>query len=488
MKWDEPEYQRIASVEARGKDVAVLFEDGSHIDIDVAHILPPDLSGLDSRQITFNPHELIFNLRDGGTLEVPWTTLRSLTDKEFNEHIVKTAEKDAKSIGIRLKELREARGISSKELAERAGITPQSLSRIENGRHDVVFTSLSKILAAMNCTLKDLAVTDTPVTTWDGFIKVLDRIGLPKDFVLNRLADSDPKNRSVASTAARIGRVYGWSPTPLLRGCPPDFDVTAMGNTRFKKFGRTNEIRATAYTLYAHWVALKAIEATPKMRMQDIPKDARKIRTHIISKYGNLTFETLLTYAWDRGIVIVPLSDPGIFHGACWKIGERVAIVLKQASEYLARWLYDLSHETGHVAKHLTGSHPTLIETQEITPLSKENEEVEANDFAEKLLFEGKVEELTQRCVDRAKGDLRRLKSAAVYVAEEQKVPVDWIANYLAFRLSMQGENWWGTANNLQVKDPQPLHIAREAFRQRVELHHLSSEDRALVLQALEDK
>lgn len=36
-------------------------------------------------------------------------------------------------------------------------ITPQSLSRIEHGHHDVAFQTLSRILAAMGCNLRDLA-------------------------------------------------------------------------------------------------------------------------------------------------------------------------------------------------------------------------------------------------------------------------------------------------------------------------------------------
>ena len=36
-------------------------------------------------------------------------------------------------------------------------ITPQSLSRIEHGHHDVAFLTLSRILAAMGCNLRDPA-------------------------------------------------------------------------------------------------------------------------------------------------------------------------------------------------------------------------------------------------------------------------------------------------------------------------------------------
>jgi DNA-binding Xre family transcriptional regulator len=93
----------------------------------------------------------------GGHVEIPWSTIRALTDREYAAHLAEAAEEQARQIGLRIRELRELRGLSSNELAERAGITPQSLSRIEHGHHDVVFRTLRRILAAMGCSLRDLA-------------------------------------------------------------------------------------------------------------------------------------------------------------------------------------------------------------------------------------------------------------------------------------------------------------------------------------------
>ncbi|MDZ7291618.1 MAG: helix-turn-helix domain-containing protein [candidate division KSB1 bacterium] len=93
-----------------------------------------------------------------GELEISWSTIRTLSDAEYSARMASVAEEQAKKIGYRIRELRQRRGLKSKELAERAGITPQSLSRIENGRHDVVFKTLQKILGAMGFGLKDLVV------------------------------------------------------------------------------------------------------------------------------------------------------------------------------------------------------------------------------------------------------------------------------------------------------------------------------------------
>jgi len=79
-----------------------------------------------------------------------------LTDGEYAAYLAAAADEQARQVGLRIRALRTSRGLSSKELAERAGIAPQSLSRIEHGRHDVVLTTLQRILAAMGYALKDL--------------------------------------------------------------------------------------------------------------------------------------------------------------------------------------------------------------------------------------------------------------------------------------------------------------------------------------------
>jgi DNA-binding Xre family transcriptional regulator len=106
--------------------------------------------------LRFDRDEIIVST-SAGEMEIPWSAIRLISDKEFAAHWANVAEDEAKQIGLRLRELRKRKQLSSKEVAERAGITAQSLSRIELGHHDVVFTTLRKLLAAMGCTLQDLA-------------------------------------------------------------------------------------------------------------------------------------------------------------------------------------------------------------------------------------------------------------------------------------------------------------------------------------------
>lgn len=166
-KWDNPRFQRIFAVKVDLPHIFVHFEDGTAAKIDSGKILPPGINHPQWERLGFNSYELVLPA-ENGNLEIPWSTIRVLSDAEYSAYMAKTAEEQARTIGQRLKELRRRRGMKSKELAERAGITPQSLSRIENGKHDVVFKTLQKILGAMGYALKDLAVESDTAKTVKG--------------------------------------------------------------------------------------------------------------------------------------------------------------------------------------------------------------------------------------------------------------------------------------------------------------------------------
>lgn len=52
-------------------------------------------------------------------------------------------------IGMRIKVLREKRGLSQEELATRAGISRGYLARLETGRHEPTLTTLEKLAKAL---------------------------------------------------------------------------------------------------------------------------------------------------------------------------------------------------------------------------------------------------------------------------------------------------------------------------------------------------
>lgn len=154
--WQRPEYQRIVDAEYRKGHLTVSFEDGARVRVRAERLLSPEADEPRWSELTFNPYEILVPTPEQ-ELEIPWSTIRVLTDRAYAAHLAAAEEDQARWIGRRLRELRRSRGLTGKEVAARAGISPQSLSRIENGRHDVVLTTLRRILAAMGYSLRDLA-------------------------------------------------------------------------------------------------------------------------------------------------------------------------------------------------------------------------------------------------------------------------------------------------------------------------------------------
>jgi DNA-binding Xre family transcriptional regulator len=156
-EWGTREYQNMVSAERRGDRLRVRFKDGTCVTVEADRLLPADAPGADWTAISVTPFEIRVPTATGA-VEIPWSTIRALTDMDYSAHLAAAAEEQARKVGQRLRELRERRGLTGKEVAQRAGITPQSLSRIELGHHDVVYTTLQRILAALGCSLKDLVV------------------------------------------------------------------------------------------------------------------------------------------------------------------------------------------------------------------------------------------------------------------------------------------------------------------------------------------
>jgi transcriptional regulator with XRE-family HTH domain len=494
-KWDEPAYQRMVNVGIKGKELVVEFGTGEVVEVAAEKVVPPGIHDINWHSLQHDDYEILLS-SPSGQFEIPWLTIRLVTDADFAAFWARKAEESASQVGSRLRQLRKRRGLSSKEVAERAGITPQSLSRIERGHHDVVYTTLEKILAAMGCTLRDLAEFQGETTSLKDVLRHLEVVGLKKEWVLSRFLSEDMRNAFasgrrtdesslVRHLAENLSRVYSWPKDAIVGLQQIRIDASALAGARFKSQVRTNEFQAQAYAVFAHYLALLALSATPHIKASRLPEDPAELRDRVIKHYQALTLENLLQTMWDMGIPVIPLRDPGAFHGACWKTSGRHVIVLKQLAQFHARWLFDLAHEGGHAARHLSNGQIGYIEPTEISPFDASPDEQEASEFASELLLFGRAEELTEKCVEVAQGHLQYLKRAVIQVAASERVAVDVLANYVAHRLSMQGQNWWATANSLQVDDPAAADVVTRILFERIDLSLLEEVDRDLFVRAV---
>lgn len=387
---------------------------------------------------------------------------------------------------------RIAAGLTQRELAQRLHMKEQQLQRYEATNY--AGASLERIRSIM--TALDMKVReDVFLPGADiSLAKVLRRAqsaGLNKDLVTKRIiprkGTTETDDASALGTASLLNRIFGWAPAVLFGDAPLFAGGAALNGARFKLPQNAAARKTEAYATYAHYVAGLLLRATPTLAQRPIPTDAKDVREAMLSGHGGLSFQGALDYVWSLGVAVLPLADPGAFHGATWRIAGRNVIVLKQGARLESRWLHDILHELRHAAEEPEAEDLAFIDYE---ALSKENgssaAETMASMFAGDVMLDGRAEELAEKCATEAGGSIERLKAIVPGVASSEGVPVAALANYMAFRLSLQGASWWGAATNLQSSGADPWLAARERAFSHLDLTRLDDAERTVLLRALE--
>jgi len=500
--WDNEKYQRIEVAKLSGNSIEVLFENGDEVRLSLKTILPQNLDE-ENFDLIFYSYEIILISPSGSNeIKVPWSQIRVLTDVEFSKHMALESESQANEVGKKLRELREWKNIKANELAERASVTPQTISRIERGHTDISFATLKKILAAMALTLKDFAeyqlkYEQSEEKNFNYLLKKLNRSGIDTNFFLRKLIprriDINEYSGQVPSLlldeiTTYLKAIFNWSNEQIWGPEELTINVNASKLAFYKRPAHSNFYQIQAYSHYAYYLSKLVIKSTINKSLKDYPDNIEEFRLKF-GKGEKVTFEKCLSVVWDLGICVVPLRDKGLFHGASWNIGGRHVIILKQTSSSQAKWLFDLLHELYHVFAHLEDDNSAVIESEEINPwiTTESIEEAEANSFAHKVLFDDKTEQILSKCLALAKYKVENLKRSVEKVAIEENIGEDVLSNYLAYRLSLQGENWWGTANSLQKTDPDPYSIAKEFIKNNLNKNFINPIEANILTMALED-
>jgi hypothetical protein len=195
-----------------------------------------------------------------------------------------------------------------------------------------------------------------------------------------------------------------------------------------------------------------------------------------------------VTRLWKAKIPVLPLASKGGPHGACWRVGGRSAVVLKQPAKTASRWLFDLVHELCHLKEAGDSEDFELLEgegtsdTRRLAP-----EEARAHAFAADVLLAGRSDALYTAVVRDASGEAKRMKNALVRVAHAEGVEVGLLAQYAAFRFFQEkGENIWGVAQKLQEQAyEQPFIIVRDVLLEQIDMSKIPQPAHGLLLQAL---
>jgi transcriptional regulator with XRE-family HTH domain len=395
---------------------------------------------------------------------------------------------------------RIASGLSQKALAGRLGLKEQQIQRYEAERYaSASYQRLREVAGALGVRIKNDILLPVAPGNFGGLVSKLRQVGLDREFLLRRLLPSADAARASgevesevddAALTARAGavleRVFGWTRDNVFGPQALQAPRFAAAEARFKMPARRNLATSSLHAAYANYLAVIALKGAGSLPKYEIPIDAATMRRCIIERRGEVDLKNTLHLVWDLGVVVLPLRDRGTFHGACWRYDGRNAIVLKQTSRHETRWLFDLLHEVFHVGQRPESDTLEVIETDE-TSIERRtsDEEVAASQFAGDVILDGKAESLAQACVRASKNSVERLKSVVPTVAAQFRVSVGALANYLAFRLSWQGINWWGAAANLQTDEGDPWTVVRDVFVERFPYHVDNELDRQLLDRAL---
>jgi transcriptional regulator with XRE-family HTH domain len=409
-----------------------------------------------------------------------------------------------KEIPRHLIRARIAAGLSHKDLAARLNMKEQQIQRYEATDYEGASLSrLQEVCNALSMNIQENIFMPTKGVAAKALFKRFKDVGLEKELITSRFvprdvaakAESNPEAYSddlVFHAATAASQIYGWAPTALLGSQNLPLNVSVAGAARFKLRSKTDEKKLSAYTIYAYHLAELLLKATDHLPVKPLSTDAKDVRAAILNLYGRVDFKSALAYVWDLGVPVLPLHDPGAFYGALWRVNGRNVIVLKQPTNFPARCLDDLLHEFRHAGEQPEDRTRTVLEAPETSEERRtSDEEVEATVFASDVALDGRAEEIVKKCIEATKsegggsGRLQLLKSVVPAVAEAEGVPSDSLANYLAYRLSSQNENWWGTATNLQRTDENPWEIARDALLTTIKFSRLTGVDRDLLTQAL---
>lgn len=407
---------------------------------------------------------------------------------------------------IALIKARIASGLSQKALAARMGIKEQQIQRYEVTEYARASLSrLKEVVNALCLDVKEEIFLSAPPVSVSAIYTRLNKIGLNHSFVQNRLlpkrireaisqlnGESEETSQVlVMQVASWIGKIFNWTQDDILGTKPLIPQPSIVLSTQFRRPTRADEQQVDIYAVYAHYLALLTLQCSSPKPNHDLSCDTSTVREEILKQFGKIDLESVLTFIWECGIPILPLRDPGKFYGACWRVQGRNVIVLKQRTSSSARWMIDALHEFYHTLQEPQTADLGVIEQQEILvePIRVfAEEERNATWFAVNVVLNGHAEDMVQECITEAQGQVEFLKKTVPRVAERYGVSIGVLANYLAYRLSMQEINWWGTAHNLQSNDSDPWLIARNIFLQKTNISQLDEGNQDMIMQALSEE
>ena len=105
-----------------------------------------------------NAYELVLETAEGERVEIPWDFARHYCDESYRPDVERVGMEGRRSLGGRIRELREAAGLTQEALAVRAGVGRVTLVRVERGEQSPRFETLVAVARALGRGVEELVV------------------------------------------------------------------------------------------------------------------------------------------------------------------------------------------------------------------------------------------------------------------------------------------------------------------------------------------
>ncbi|MGF1873726.1 XRE family transcriptional regulator [Photobacterium frigidiphilum] len=389
-------------------------------------------------------------------------------------------------------------GLTQKELAERLGMKEQQIQRYENTEYNSAsFKTLVSIVEALDLKITEDVFLPKESREKNILLSKLNDAGLDRTFIEKRVAPRDlmPFDYGlwVEKTVKKLSSIFGWTKELLLGDAPLVIGRDGSMVARFKMPVGANEVYTSAYTQYAYSIAnIAATNCT--LDKNTIPQEYNVVREALLETYGEITFESILSYVTRLGVPVISLNDSGAFHGATWRIQGRNIIVLKQKSRHTSKWMFDLLHELYHASQSPEQEEFSVVELSETSDERRnDQEEIDANNFAAKVLLGENADSYIKECFKNANGKIAWLKNSVIQVAEKYHLDCGVLAYQVANQLDAISKktgnkaNWWGAAHNLQTNTCEPNILCFENLISHINLERLNHQSRELIEQISSD-
>lgn len=471
--WTNAGYGDVEAAGRRDGLLEVAFADGDIVQIDPAAL---GIGGEFTAQAAEGGAAVLVST-PAGDREIDWTVLRSAADRAFAHELRERDAEEARRIGRRLRALREDRDMSQKAVAAIVGMSAPQLAKLEQGQTDMRISTLRSLLRALGADFADIAGPDAPEVSVKELRRRAGRFGVPAEVI-----------QSVASVVGArrrldvVARGFGWDPREIVADtlAPP-----RPAELMVLKRRSTTGDKGDALLALAESLARRGALAYPRTPGA-VPADPGELRKAVLGDATEMTLEALLRWCWDAGVVVVPMLGRGAFSAGAWTIGEQPVVVLKEAPDYFAYWLFALAHELGHLARgHVTRR--GLVDVERAWEGDDDQQEREANAYALDLLVPGHgemLDEIRRRSAGPKASE--KFKFKAIAAAEERGFNAGLVLLIAAFGLpdvARPGDRW-GSANNEAAREGSARRLVAEYFAANVDLERLDRLD-ALLLQAL---